>query len=610
MIEVSQNKRHVIPEHFYRESICLICIAKMGSRFRLPAATLWQRGGHDNSLLLSSLIFLVFLFLAGCAGQRPPEGGPVDLSPPEITSVSPAPNTVRFSGDRFSLEFNKYVDHRSVEESIFISPYVGDLEFDWSGRSVEAAFPSPLKKNTTYVITIGTDVVDINNGNRMASAYTLAFSTGDEIDRGKIEGRVFDEKPEGLMIFAYRLNNIDPDTLNPMTLKPDYITQTGKEGTYSLSHLAMGTYRLLAVRDEYRNLLYDPETDAVGLPPADITLTAEDTLRIGMNFQLELEDTTAPRLLSVNSSNVHHAVLKFSENLDTSSILSRDFSVTDTLSGETLQVSTVFVNLESPSSVTLLTETQKDSAAYLLSVNTVKDLAGHIINNKANSYVFLGAAAADTLPPHIVFTSITDSGYVARQDEQIRFDFDDALQPSLVRGAFRMFGKDSAAVPCAVRWNTPASINLVPEKLLQPNERYTIAIRYDSLQSWFGNHLADSVQHITFKTIDPEQLSSIEGTVVDADTLLPNRYVIEAKNISNAKQKPIHVSTERGKPFMLPQLLEGKYSLMAFQDVNDNGKYDAGKPFPFVSAERFAVYPDTIKVRARWPVDGVVIRLK
>ncbi|MDE3059027.1 MAG: Ig-like domain-containing protein [Bacteroidota bacterium] len=553
--------------------------------------------------------FFVFLFLAGCAGQRPPEGGPVDLSPPEISSVYPEPNTVRFSGNHFSLEFNKYVDHRSVEESIFISPYAGDLEFDWSGREVEATFPSSLKKSTTYVITVGTDVVDLNNHNRMASAYTLAFSTGGAIDSGKIEGRVFDEKPEGVMIFAYRLNDLNPDTLNPMALKPDYITQTGKEGTYSLSHLAMGNYRLVAVRDEYRNLLYDPETDAAGLLPADVTLTAKDTLRAGMNFQLEIEDTTAPRLLSAQSSNVHHVVLKFSESLDTSSVLPRDFSIADTLSGSPLHVENVFVNLSSPSSVTLLTDAQKDSAAYLILVNGVKDLAGHTINEKAHSYVFLGSARVDTLPPHLVFATIADSNYVARQDEHPRFDFDNALQPLPVRGAFRLFGKDSSAVPYAVTWNTAASFNLVPDKPLLPNERYTAMMRYDSLRSPLGSHWVDSVQRFTFRTIDPEQLSSIEGTVVDADTLLADRYIVEAKNISDAKQKPVHVRTERGKTFLLPELLEGKYTLMAFQDVNDNGKYDAGKPFPFLAAERFAVYPDTIKVRARWPVDGVVIRL-
>ncbi len=550
------------------------------------------------------------IFFVGCAGQRPPEGGPVDFSPPEITSVSPASNTVRFSGNRFSLEFNKYVDHRSVEESIFISPYVGDLEFDWSGRDVEATFPSPLRKNTTYVITIGTDVVDINNHNRMASAYTLAFSTGDQIDGGEIGGRVFDEKPEGVMIFAYRLNDINPDTLNPMTLKPDYITQTGKEGTYSLSHLATGIYRLLAVRDEYRNLLYDPEADAVGLPPGDVLLTTTDTLRAGINFQLQVEDTTAPRLLSARSLNARHVVLKFSESLDTSSVLFRNFSITDTLRGSSVLIDNAFADLTLPSSVTLLTEKQKDSAAYLLSVDGVKDLAGHTINTKANSFMFLGTAAADTLPPRLIFTPITDSNYIARQDEHIRFDFDDALQQSSARSAFRMFGKDSIAVPLVMTWNTPASFNLVPEKLLLPNERYTIMLRYDSLRSWIGNHWIDSVQRFTFNTIDPEQLSSIEGTVSDADTLLPNRYVVEAMNITNTKQKPVSVHIERGKPFMLPQLLEGQYSLMAFQDVNGNSAYDAGKPFPFVPAERFAVYPDTIKVRARWPIDGVVIRLK
>ncbi|MBW7887529.1 MAG: hypothetical protein H3C35_04090, partial [Bacteroidetes bacterium] len=48
--------------------------------------------------------FLMLLFLFGCAGQRPPEGGPVDTVPPEIISVYPAPNTTHFKEDRVALE--------------------------------------------------------------------------------------------------------------------------------------------------------------------------------------------------------------------------------------------------------------------------------------------------------------------------------------------------------------------------------------------------------------------------------------------------------------------------------------------------------------------------
>jgi uncharacterized protein (DUF2141 family) len=56
---------------------------------------------------------------------------------------------------------------------------------------------------------------------------------------------------------------------------------------------------------------------------------------------------------------------------------------------------------------------------------------------------------------------------------------------------------------------------------------------------------------------------------------------------------------------MLP---EGYYALKVFDDVNGNAVHDAGTVFPFVRAEKFVIHSDTIRVRARWPVDGVMIK--
>ena len=133
---------------------------------------------------------IVALFLAGCANQQPPEGGPVDRTTPEIISTYPDSSSIRnFSDNKIRLEFDRYVNERSVEEAIFISPYIGTPEFDWSGKELEITFPEKLRHNITYVVNIGTDVEDLNK-NRMARAFTLAFSTGKEIDRGAIEGSV------------------------------------------------------------------------------------------------------------------------------------------------------------------------------------------------------------------------------------------------------------------------------------------------------------------------------------------------------------------------------------------------------------------------------------
>ena len=138
----------------------------------------------------NTLIFLLLslVFLIKCANQLPPTGGDVDRIPPEIDEVFPADGTINFEKDYFEIDFSEYVDKRSVRDAIFISPFIeGTLEFSWTGKTLEVVFPEKLKKDVTYTITIGTDVVDLNNKNRMAESYTFSFSTGDKIDKKIIE---------------------------------------------------------------------------------------------------------------------------------------------------------------------------------------------------------------------------------------------------------------------------------------------------------------------------------------------------------------------------------------------------------------------------------------
>jgi hypothetical protein len=62
--------------------------------------------------------------------------------------------------------------------------------------------------------------------------------------------------------------------------------------------------------------------------------------------------------------------------------------------------------------------------------------------------------------------------------------------------------------------------------------------------------------------------------------------------------------------FTLRNLPEGKYILHTFRDREGYRKYSYGKPFPFHPSARFGVYPDTVKLRARWPLEGMVIRIR
>ncbi len=201
------------------------------------------------------LFLLSGLFLSDCANQLPPGGGEVDKIPPEIVEVYPANGTTSFHDDYFEIGFSEYVDKRSVQDAIFISPaFEGQLKFDWSGKYLTVYFPEALRDSTTYVLTVGTDLVDYNNKNRMKKAYILTFSTGDKIDTRVVTGKVYDAKPEGILIFAYKLKGEQ----NLLSKKPDYISQTGNDGSYLLGGLAAASYRIFAVKDEFRDMIFQP----------------------------------------------------------------------------------------------------------------------------------------------------------------------------------------------------------------------------------------------------------------------------------------------------------------------------------------------------------------
>lgn len=556
----------------------------------------------------SLFLFVPVALFSGCAGQRPPEGGPVDSTPPEIISVYPAPQTTHFNDNKVVFEFSEYVDRRSVEEAIFISPSIEQKEFKWSGTEVELYFLEELKKNTTYVITVGTDVRDVRAGNRMAKSYSLSFSTGERIDNGMITGKVFDENPDksGVMIFSYRLNEINADTLNPAFTKPDYLTQTGKDGDFRLTNLALGTYRLFAVRDEYRNLLYDPETDAVGTTD-DLLLTDKDTVKQGIQFILAKEDTTAPRITSVQSLDNRHVAVVLSEPIDTATISPASVLISDTLKQRLLAVYDVYPNNLQGTSFTVITDEQQKDSLYLFFVREyLKDKSGFSISPLANRKLFTGSSVDDTLPPAIIFSSIKDTAAKIFSDDSILIMFSDAISFVNNDSAVALLKfKDSSSASYHLSWCNSSTMVITPVTPLRVEEKYLLILRWNYFPDRFGNRRKDSTTTFVVTIDDPENYGSIEGKVVGASK---KRVVIQARNITDKKQAPKQVTTSSSDKFSLSRLPEGRYVLKIFEDVNNNFTHDAGTPFPFKQAERFSFYPDTIRVRPRWPVDGVMLK--
>jgi hypothetical protein len=545
----------------------------------------------------------------GCAGLIPPSGGPADTTPPTIVGTYPLQNATRVETRKITLEFSEYVDRSSVQDAIFISPYVGMLEYSWSGTEVDIIFTDPLRASTTYVVTVGTDVIDVNNQNRMAQSYTLAFSTGDSIDHGIVAGKIFDAKPEGVLIFAYRLDDRAPDTLNPAHTSPDFITQSGKGGFFSLQNIPDGAYRLMAIRDEYRNFLYDAGTDEYGIPFRDIRLDQQHRLIGDIFLRMTKEDTARIALLFAQSKDTRHVMLRFNKAIRRSSIGTGAFRVLDSVSGDSIRVRDWFAQSRQFSTMYLVTDSLRPGARYNVIVSTVVAEDGDSLPAPQRNIFFEAPAVRDTLRPKIQFFTPADSTRDIPYTQAVEVQFDDAVQHDALEKGFTLRDSTGVSVRGSYRWLNGATIRYQPLQALRGAEWYTAILHGKSVIDYADNGMRDSLARRRFRTVDPALLSSVSGSVVDSVTGKGD-IVVVAMEVSGPAPLSYTAAADATGTFVIPDLPEGRYFLETFRDREGNRMYSYGRPFPYQPAARFGVYPDTVKLRARWPLEGVLIKMK
>lgn len=546
------------------------------------------------------------LVYTGCANQLPPPGGEIDTIPPEIVASYPENGTVSFRDDHIELEFSEYVDKRSLQDAIFISPAPeGTPEYDWSGHSVRIKFENKLQPDITYVVTIGTEVTDINQRNNMAQAFNLTFSTGENIDRGIISGRVYADKPQGVMLFAYDLKNGD---VNPALQKPKYITQSGKDGRYSLAGIANSSYRVFAVRDEYRDFLYNKGSDEIGVPFMDIPRVAADTSVLGMDFFMASEDSVAPRLIRAAMTDRKHVLLEFSEEVDSLLIRPGNFSLID--STELRTISPVYAykgRTKKTEMVLVVNDSIPEADNVFVTGRNIKDKIGNVTEYDFTQLVV--SARVDTSAPvlYSTTTSVREE-QTDLQGMQVNLFFDDAFDSSVVKSALSIVDRQGRVVSSGLSFFDDASFTVNITQQLRPKTEYTLRLQLKNIKDAAGNY-TDSLFTYKFTTTMGTGFSGVSGNVdlAEVGSAEQQKVVVVLKGTDGPKKSYKKKAEGNGK-FNFDRVEPGRYVMWSFIDGDNNGSYSYGRPHPFKPSERFTFYSDTLNLRARWPLSDALIK--
>jgi hypothetical protein len=216
----------------------------------------------------------------------------------------------------------------------------------------------------------------------------------------------------------------------------------------------------------------------------------------------------------------------------------------------------------------------------------------------------------DTVGPAVSSVSVPDSSRGVDFQPDLQIDFSDAVRKAAAEEAITLQDTSGQKISTSFHWLTDAAVILRPRQKLAGKMQYELRVELGKVRDFNGGAGRDTVRVWRFQTLDEEQLSSIEGFVRDdnpTDTV-GDVYLI-AENIAQQTRKTYQIKLGRPGPFALRDILEGSYVLHAFRDRNGDRNYGPGRPYPFVRSERFTYYPDTLKLRARWPLDDVQLIL-
>ncbi|MDZ7370164.1 MAG: Ig-like domain-containing protein [candidate division KSB1 bacterium] len=553
------------------------------------------------------IVFFIALALCTCANQGFPPGGPEDKTPPRVIAAFPPNDSTGVSRTtKVQILFSEPVVPFTVEKALFITPFVGDrIKLKWRGdRQLTIQFSDSLLPNRTYVVTIGAGAKDRRN-NMMKESFTLAFSTGEHLDRGQISGRLYGTDLGGAQVWAYDLSlTPDPD---PSRHTPLYATQTGEEGLFRLSYMAFGRYRLFAVKDRNLNNRYDPEFDQIGVAHRDVQLDSLNRTDSPLTFRLAQRDTTRPRLEAVSAPDRQHVILRFSEPIRAEAARIDNFMIVT--GSDTLAVFDAYFDPQNSALLQLATAPQQSGLFYQLQIKEIKDQSGLTMAAPTLPFTFTGSALPDTVRPRYVAMSPRDSSRAVPVNSSIKVFFSEAMAAEPLTRLFHLADSSGNPVSGDIAFPTGNRLVFTPHRHLAGKMRYTVSLPPDSITDLAGNPLADSLFQKHFITLNPDTLSAIAGTVADADSAARGPFFLKAVLVGDKEPHTYELFVPNAGKFEFRDLMPGRYVIEVFRDEDENREFTFGTPYPFQPAERFFVYPDTIEIRPRWPSDGETILL-
>ncbi len=541
--------------------------------------------------------------IIACAEVAAPPGGEEDKTRPNLLESWPPNGAVEVTRDnKITLRFSERIKTPGVGAGVFISPRpTKDPKIKWKSDRVEIILADSFLVDQTYVISVSSDVRDLRN-NPVDTGSTIAFSTGPIIDSGHITGFIMEGSKA---LTGTKVALFDPtilsDSLDFDSLYPAYLVQSGVGGYFSFSYLPEREFFLIAFEDENRNDFFDKQEERFAIPDRPISINGNLSLD-SLYLPINRYDSIGQAIVLARLGSNGMLLIRLREEVETAVI-------NDNLSYLTLESYSKPDEFAQP--VALLEAYQDRSRALNYYVPNVEPGLYRVnlhLPNEPEPLTFDSLymdSSTDLTAPEIS-KFLPGSLPVLKQDASIVLFFSEPLDSSLLtEGTFSLWRDSITEEPFVLNWKSPLELRLeAPD--IEEGRSYTVSIAEFEISDLGGNRLGDTLKQMQFSILDPDSLGSVSGKCHSILADSASQLLIRLEMYQNGS---VHEKLVTRNEFKL-DIPAGSYRLTGFVDRNNNGRRDAGSLYPYTYSESYAIYADTIKVRARFETTGIEFEIK
>ena len=537
------------------------------------------------------------LYALACATIVSPSGGPKDVTPPKMVSSQPLGFSTNFNGNKLVLTFDEYVQLKTPEKFLLISPPLSKLpDIKLKGHSVVVKIEDSLRSNTTYNFYFGEAIVDLAESNPIPN-FNFAFSTGPEIDSLSLSGNVTDAftrmPAKGTLVELYK----DFSDSIPMKNIPVYVSRTSDNGNFHFNSLASGKYCVVALVDGNNDYMYNLPTEMVGFS-TDSVEPYYNAINLNDSVAVKKTDLKTQKLVSINifaepdsTQRILKSVIASKNKLllafryPTKSPQFRPLNIPDSL----------------PWAIQEWNRTNDTLNAWLLNMPDTLKLQvannGTVIDTVRISTAMKATGKSKDkakATPLSYSTSLNNRTLGYNKPLLLTFvnpvkesDFKKLVCTSRVL-------KDTNTFTPVLQFTDSIHRHLLISYAWNSTDKYDIYIPKRTFTDIYSD-TCDST-HVSFEMRKIEDYGTFAVSINRKDNSYP--VIIQLLTDKGAFLDQRIITTEKRADFGL--LLPGKYGLKAIMDVNANGRWDTGVFIRKIQPERVLVHPKIFEIRPNW----------